>query len=359
MDNKSLLKKGKSADGTVPDSVHRQANEFPKSLRWALRGLIVTVAAVLLVVIYRFADRQHLTILVHWVEAHRRRGAALLIAVHITCTVCLVPTAVLAVAAGALFGFTRGMVLIWIASIFGEVMAFTLGRYLFRAYIERISAAWPMWIAMEDALKQDGWKLVMLLRICPASPFVVLNYALGSTSLPFSHYFWPSVFGIAPGIALYVWGGALVKDLSDVAHADGALANATPPQARIAFGIISGVTVILVLFGTAWYTKRALARRLARAGSGAYDNDPETGQSGGQGTDLRGVLHRIKEARPGMAQRTSGGGRARYLPPPCGPPSPSPPPQQLPGQPQLQPTQQQQQRLQQDPQQLQAHQRQH
>jgi uncharacterized membrane protein YdjX (TVP38/TMEM64 family) len=73
---------------------------------------------------------------------------------------------------------------------------------------------------------------VLLLRCCPASPFTLLNYALGSTSLPFSHFFWPSVFGIAPGIALYVWGGNLLKDLSDVANAEGAIASATPPQGK-------------------------------------------------------------------------------------------------------------------------------
>ncbi len=70
---------------------------------------------------------------------------------------------------------------------------------------------------------------VLLLRCCPASPFTLLNYALGSTSLPFLHYFWPSVVGIAPGIAVFVYGGALITDLSDVTHSDG-LANATTPQ---------------------------------------------------------------------------------------------------------------------------------
>lgn len=121
--------------------------------------------------------------------------------------VCLIPTAVLAVAAGALFGFWRALALIWAACIVGETLAFELGRHLFRASIERAAAAWPTWGALEAALREDGWKLVLLLRCCPASPFTLLNYALGSTSLPFSHYFWPSVFGIAPGIAIFVYAG--------------------------------------------------------------------------------------------------------------------------------------------------------
>jgi uncharacterized membrane protein YdjX (TVP38/TMEM64 family) len=59
---------------------------------------------------------------------------------------------VLAVAAGALFGFGRGMMLVWSACVVGETLAFALGRHLFRAYIERVSAAWPTWVAMEAAV---------------------------------------------------------------------------------------------------------------------------------------------------------------------------------------------------------------
>ena len=140
------------------------------------------------------------------------------------------PTAFLAIAAGALFGFSKGLALIWLACVLGETLAFALGRYFFRSTIERVAAAWPTWSALEAALREDGWKLVLLLRCCPASPFAILNYALGATALPFTHFFWPSVFGIAPGIGIYVWGGDVIKDLSDVAEGEGALTDAAPPR---------------------------------------------------------------------------------------------------------------------------------
>lgn len=43
-----------------------------------------------------------------------------------------------------------------------------------------------MWAALNAALREDGWKLVLLLRMSPAIPFSVINYALGSSSLPVS-----------------------------------------------------------------------------------------------------------------------------------------------------------------------------
>ncbi|KAI8469974.1 MAG: snare associated Golgi protein-domain-containing protein [Monoraphidium minutum] len=279
---------------------------------WLLRGLLVVAVAALLAAAYRAADRRHLTALVKWVDSHGTKGAVALVLVQITCTICLIPTAVLAVAAGALFGFTRGLLLIWAACIVGETLAFALGRYLFRAHIERVSAAWPTWVAMEAALREDGWKLVLLLRCCPASPFTLLNYALGSTSLPFAHFLWPSVFGIAPGIALYVWGGALAKDLGR--GTEGALAGgaAPPPQARVAFAALSVATAVLVLVGSAVYTKRALARRLARVEGGGPHVDAEVGRKGSD-TDQLGVVQASSDARPGIAQRAAVGGRARHV----------------------------------------------
>ena len=47
-----------------------------------------------------------------------------------------------------------------------------------------MTADWPMWAALNAALREDGWKLVLLLRLSPAIPFSVINYALGSSSLP-------------------------------------------------------------------------------------------------------------------------------------------------------------------------------
>lgn len=184
----------------------------------------------------------------------------------------------LAIAAGALFGFWPALALIWLACVIGETLAFALGRHLLRAHIEAASARWPAWVALEAALREDGWKLVLLLRCCPMSPFTLLNYALGSTSLPFGHFFWPSVVGIAPGIAVFVYGGSLVRDLSDVAaDAEGALRDATSPRARAAFAGVSGATALAVLIGSAWYTKRALARRIARVGGGG-GGDAEAGR---------------------------------------------------------------------------------
>lgn len=49
-------------------------------------GLLLAVAAGLILSAVRVADRAHLNALINWVDAHRARGAVLLVAIHVLCT---------------------------------------------------------------------------------------------------------------------------------------------------------------------------------------------------------------------------------------------------------------------------------
>ena len=42
------------------------------------------------------------------------------------------------------------------------------------------------WLAIEDAISEQGWSLVLLLRAAPFVPCCVLNYTLSLTSVRFN-----------------------------------------------------------------------------------------------------------------------------------------------------------------------------
>ncbi|GBF98077.1 hypothetical protein Rsub_10305 [Raphidocelis subcapitata] len=190
-------------------------------------------------------------------------GAALLGAALAVSTALAVPPSLLSFVAGALFGFARGMALSWAGSLVGETAAFLAGRHLLRARIERALRAWPTWGVLSAQLREDGWLLVLLLRISPATPFSLLNFALGSTQLPLWQYLWPSAVGVVPGLALAVWGGAVARDVSDHAKE----AAATPRWQRAAWALLCAAAVVATTWGVAVYAKRAIDQRLARGGS--------------------------------------------------------------------------------------------
>ena len=57
--------------------------------------------------------------------------------------------------------------------------------------------------AIESAVKEEGWKMVMLLRLSPILPFALLNYGLSVTPITAWTYTWASAVGIIPGLRLY------------------------------------------------------------------------------------------------------------------------------------------------------------
>jgi uncharacterized membrane protein YdjX (TVP38/TMEM64 family) len=54
--------------------------------------------------------------------------------------------------------------------------------------------------------------MVVLSRLSPAFPFNLLNYLLGLTAIPIRAYILANLFGMLPGMFLYVYVGAAARD---------------------------------------------------------------------------------------------------------------------------------------------------
>ena len=53
--------------------------------------------------------------------------------------------------------------------------------------------------AIDRAVADEGWKIVLLTRLSPVFPFTLLNYAFGLTRVRLSHYVLASWIGMIPG----------------------------------------------------------------------------------------------------------------------------------------------------------------
>ena len=65
--------------------------------------------------------------------------------------------------------------------------------------------------AMDDAIGEHGWKIVLLLRLSPLIPFNMSNYLYGLTAIRFWPYVLASVVGTLPANVLFVYLGAAGK----------------------------------------------------------------------------------------------------------------------------------------------------
>jgi uncharacterized membrane protein YdjX (TVP38/TMEM64 family) len=135
------------------------------------------------------------------------------LAAHIVVTVLPFPRTAFTLAAGLLFGPLLGITLAVVASTASAVIALLLVR----------AAGWQLSrlvrhqaVETVDARLCDrGWIAVMSLRLIPAVPFSVLNYAVGASAIRVLPYTLATLAGMLPGTAaVVILGDALTGHVS-------------------------------------------------------------------------------------------------------------------------------------------------
>ena len=134
--------------------------------------------------------------------------------VYAVATVLFVPGSVLTIVAGALFGPIIGSLVVFFGASIGASAAFLITRSALRHRIEDRLRTIPVLEALDQAVADDGLMTSILVRLSPLIPFNLLNYALGGTSMRFTHFLL-GLFAMLPAIVLYVYLGALASDLAD------------------------------------------------------------------------------------------------------------------------------------------------
>jgi uncharacterized membrane protein YdjX (TVP38/TMEM64 family) len=184
-----------------------------------------------------------------WVNSLGVWGPAVFIVGYAAAVVAFVPGSLLTLAGGAIFGLGRGALYVFIAAVLGSSAAFLIARYVARSAIERRLAGNARFAAIDRAVGAEGRKIVFLLRLSPAFPFSLLNYALGLTRVRFADYLVAAV-GMIPGTLLYVYYGTAIGNVA-------ALAGGAPAQHDAAgtalfwVGLAATVVVTLVVTRTA------------------------------------------------------------------------------------------------------------
>ncbi len=189
-----------------------------------------------------------------WVDSLGAAGPLAFMLGYIVATVAFVPGSLLTLTAGAIFGLAQGTLWVFISATIGACAAFLVSRYLARQMVEKKLRDNERFAAIDRAIGKQGLRIVLLLRLSPAFPFNLMNYAMGLTRVSFRDYAFAS-FGMLPGTLLYVYYGKLVGDVA-------ALAAGMQPErggayyALLVIGLIATIAVTTVVTRAA---RRALA----------------------------------------------------------------------------------------------------
>jgi uncharacterized membrane protein YdjX (TVP38/TMEM64 family) len=185
------------------------------------RALILAVAIIaLLVGALVLPIKEWLGQLLAWIDAHRQIAWLAFIGCYIAACVLLLPGLILTIAAGALFGLVQGVLLVSVASVAGATAAFLVGRTFARDWARAKAQALPRFAALDRALEQKGFLIVLLTRLSPLFPFNLLNYAYGLTGVRLRDYVVASWIGMLPATVVYVYVGSAAANLAQVARGD-------------------------------------------------------------------------------------------------------------------------------------------
>ena len=127
------------------------------------------------------------------------------------------PVAVLALAGGVAFGLWQGALYTFIGAVINCSVMFWTARYVGRQKIEvlmekRLDGKWRQ--RLDKLEGREGFVLLIVLRLIPAVPYNLINYAFGLTGMRYPAYILASALGIIPGTFAFINIGDKSMDLT-------------------------------------------------------------------------------------------------------------------------------------------------
>lgn len=125
-----------------------------------------------------------------------------------------IPAIPLTASAGYLFGLRDGTIVVLLSASIAAAISFIVGRTFLREYVEKTLNDFPKFKKLDRAIGEEGFKLMLLLRVSPIFPFALSNYFYGATRIGFWPFFWGTMIGFSPGTIAYVYTGEIGKALT-------------------------------------------------------------------------------------------------------------------------------------------------
>jgi uncharacterized membrane protein YdjX (TVP38/TMEM64 family) len=136
-------------------------------------------------------------------------GILLFVVTYALLALVFVPGPMLSITAGALYGTLLGFGVTLAGAALTSCLCFVLARFLMHDRALGWVSRYTTFTAIHNACRRHGTPVATLVHMSPVLPMSIANYMLSLTPLRFSRYLAASLFGMAPGILFYVYGGTL------------------------------------------------------------------------------------------------------------------------------------------------------
>jgi len=211
------------------------------------KKLVVAIALLIGLAIssYFFPIVPALQTLCTWVGGLGPLGVLLLALFLAVGSLFFLPASPFIIAGSAVFGFPLGVVGAVTGLALGASGGFCLSRWFLREEIYAHFRKHATFRAIDIAIEKEGWKIVILLRLCPI-PFGLANYLYGLTAVRFRPYLIASLIGGLPSLLLFCQLGSAGKAGLD-AIAAGHLGRSTGELVVLAISMVATVCAIVLI----------------------------------------------------------------------------------------------------------------
>lgn len=149
--------------------------------------------------------------IIAWVEQLGWLAPVLFIIIYCLATIMFVPTMIITLAGGALFGPTLGTLLNLLGATWGAACCFLITRYFSGNWLSQNKNGNVM--RLIRGVEQKGWMSVAVLRLFPIVPFNLVNYGLGVTGIRFRTYLLTTFIFLIPPEIIYTYFGYAGMDV--------------------------------------------------------------------------------------------------------------------------------------------------
>jgi uncharacterized membrane protein YdjX (TVP38/TMEM64 family) len=135
------------------------------------------------------------------------------ITIYFLRTFILFSASVLSITGGLAFGPFWGTVYTVIGATISSCTAFLIVRWFGRGFMDSVCKSCGNAIeGLDDKIGDNGFWVVLFLRLVPIFPYEGINFAAGLSKIPFWQYALATFIGIIPGsFAFNYFGGSLIN----------------------------------------------------------------------------------------------------------------------------------------------------
>ena len=124
--------------------------------------------------------------IIDWIDDLGWLAPLFFIIVYALASILFLPTMVITLAGGAIFGPIIGVILNLVGATLGAALSFLITRYLVYDWFSKKREL--RLNKLIRGVEKKGWIFIAFLRLIPVIPFNLVNYGLGLTSIPFRIY---------------------------------------------------------------------------------------------------------------------------------------------------------------------------